>query len=56
MGRGEGRERLANRRSCIVKGREANIKESIGLRNMEGVNRLPFKGNVTPLSMHQLVD
>lgn len=36
MGRGEGRERLANRRSCIAKGREADIKESIGLKNMGG--------------------
>ena len=36
MGRGEGRESLANKRVCIAKGREANTEGSLGLRNMRG--------------------
>ena len=36
MGRGEGRENFANKRTSIAKGREANTKESLGLRNKTG--------------------
>ena len=36
MGGGEGKERLANKKGCIAKGREAIIKESIGLSNRGG--------------------
>ena len=56
MRRGEGRERFADRRGCIAKDREANIKEGIGLQNQKKGSRLPLKKNVTPLFMHQLVD
>ena len=60
MGRGEGREKFANKRSCIAKGREVNTKKSLGLRNKMGRggggSRLPFKANVTPLLMCQLGD
>ena len=36
MGRGEGREKFANKKGCIAKGREANTEGSLGLRNKRG--------------------